>query len=391
MPDYRRTSASEVTTQAAFIYVSSQPALDELVAALPNTASLGLDCEADSLHHYREKLCLLQLSFRGRNYIVDPLAGIDLTPLLSTLATKELILHDAGYDLRLLLRYSGFQHRGDLFDTMLAAQLLGFKQFGLAAVVERICGVSLSKGAQKADWSRRPLSGRLQQYACNDTRYLNALADRLRADLHARGRLEWHRESCRHLVQTATEAVPNSPPGDWRRLKGLGRMSGRERVFARELWRWRDRAARTRDLPHFKILGDKVLTELAAWAARQGAPFDPLPRLPRNIKGRNQTDIQAALKLAASTKEEKWPRRQPRKDRLKLPANYVSLTEALRSECSRLAIKLELDPTVIASRARLEAIIRTRPLSLDAIMAAGPLLRWQAELLEPCIRRVLGK
>ncbi len=391
MPDYRRSSASEVPTEAAFIYVSSQPALAELSAALSNTASLGLDSEADSLHHYREKLCLLQLSFRGCNYIVDPLAGLDLNPLLSILATKELILHDAGYDLRLMLRNFGFQHRRNLFDTMLAAQLLGFKQLGLAAVVERICGVSLSKGGQKADWSRRPLSERLQQYACNDTRYLPQLADRLRADLHARGRLEWHRESCQHLVQTATEAVSNTPPGDWRRLKGLGRMSGRERVFARELWRWRDQAARTRDLPHFKILGDKVLTELAAWGARRGAPFDPLPRLPRNIRGRSQTAIQAALKLAASAPDEEWPHRQARTDRLKLPANYVALTEALRSECSRLAIKLELDPTVIASRAKLEAIIRARPVGLDEIMTAGPIRRWQAALLEPCLRRVLGK
>ncbi len=372
-----------------FKYVDSLPALAELVAALSNTASLGLDSEADSLHHYREKLCLLQLSFRGRNYLVDPLAGIDLTPLLSILATKELILHDAGYDLRLLLRYSGFQHKGNLFDTMLAAQLLGFKHFGLAAVVERICGVVLSKGGQKADWSRRPLSERLQQYASNDTRYLAQLADSLRADLQAKGRLEWHRESCQHLVRTASEAVAHR--SDWRRLKGLGRMSDRERVFARELWHWRDRAARTRDVPHFKILGDQVLTELAAWAARQGASFAPLPPLPRNIRGKSQMGIQTALKLAAAIKEEKWPRRQPRRERLKLPANYATLTEALRSECNRLAIKLEIDPTVIASRAKLEAIIRARPANLEAVMAAGPLLRWQAALLEPCIRRVFGK
>ena len=380
-----------MTTEVQFSYVSSQPALDALVAALPNTTSLGLDFEADSLHHYREELCLLQLSVASRNYIVDPLAGLDLNPLLSILATKELILHDAGYDLRLLHRHSGFQHGGDLFDTMLAAQLLGFKQLGLAAVVERICGVSLSKGSQKADWSRRPLSERLRQYACNDTRYLLEQAYSLRADLQAKGRLDWHRESCQHLVRTATEAASNSPPGDWRRLKGLGRMSGRERVFAKQLWRWRDRAARTRDLPHFKILGDKDLTELAAWAARRGAPFNPLPRLPRNIKGRNQTDIQAALKLAASAPDEKWPTRQPRKDRLKLPANYAALTETLRSECSRLAMSLDLDPTVIASRAKLEAIIRARPASLDEITAAGPLRRWQAVLLEPAIRRVLGR
>ncbi len=374
-----------------FQYVDSPPALGKLIEAATPIGSLGLDSEADSLHHYVEKVCLLQISFAGQNYIVDPLADIDISPLLSCLMGKELILHDAGYDLRMLQRHYEFRLQGSLFDTMLATQLLGFEHLGLAAVVERVFDIRLPKGGQKADWSRRPLSPGLLEYACHDTSFLPDLADWMRTELQSRGRIEWHRESCDNLVTKVAAGDNERQTTGWRRIKGVGTLSRREQTFARELWQWRDEVARRRDRPPFKIIGDKELTEIAVWSADRGDnTFDQLPPLPRNIKGRRLAELRETLKQAATLPKAKWPQRPKLPGRGKLPPDDATLTAALRAECQRVADKFGLDPAVIASRSKVEAIARSRPTNLDGIMASGPLLLWQATLLEPGFSRILG-
>ena len=199
-----------------YILVNNAECLAQLTESLAGTSRVGLDTEADSLHHYFEKVCLIQLSFSGKNYIIDPLAGFSLDAFLGALALKELVLQGADYDLRMLKRSYEFRPRAPVFDTMLAAQVLGYEKIGLAALVERSCGVLLSKEGQKADWSRRPLSEKLLHYASHDTKYLEAVADVMSADLRRLGRMDWHRECCERVVTSAVQSVKGDDSEAWR-------------------------------------------------------------------------------------------------------------------------------------------------------------------------------
>jgi len=194
---------------------------EKLAAFLPlvkSAAWLALDTEADSLHAYPEKVCLIQISTTADDYLLDPLANIDLAPLLQTLAGRELIFHAADYDLRLLRKHHDFIP-SSIFDTMLAARLLGERQFGLSSLVEKFLGVKLDKGSQKADWARRPLTEKMIVYARNDTHYLKPLEEKLRAELQAKGRVTWHQESCAQLIVECSRPVTADAELVWR-VKG---------------------------------------------------------------------------------------------------------------------------------------------------------------------------
>src|SRR5262249_11498738 len=177
--------------------------LAELITRVTPHHRVALDTEADSLHCYREKLCLLQISIPKRDVIVDPLAKIDLAPLREALADKEVVLHGADYDLRLLRRNLNFVPTR-IFDTVIAARMIGIREFSLAALVKRFFEIDLAKGSQKANWAQRPLSEKMAEYAINDTRYLLPLAERLEAELESRGRTKWFRQSCQRALVLAT-------------------------------------------------------------------------------------------------------------------------------------------------------------------------------------------
>ena len=151
--------------------ISNAAGLIELLPLIERNARVAVDTEADSLHCYREKLCLLQVSLPEGDFLVDPLAGSDLAPLANALARKEIVLHGADYDLRLLRRALNFQP-AHLFDTVIAARLLGLRGFSYAALAEKYFSIQLAKGSQKANWALRPLSPKMEEYASNDTHYL---------------------------------------------------------------------------------------------------------------------------------------------------------------------------------------------------------------------------
>ena len=186
--------------------IDTDEKLAALLPAIKSAAWLALDTEADSLHAYPEKVCLIQISTAAGDELVDPLAGINLDPLLDALNAHELIMHGADYDLRLLRKHHEFVPSA-IFDTMLAARLLGERQFGLSSLAEKFLGVKLDKGSQKADWARRPLTERMEKYARDDTHHLKPLADKLKLELQQKGRLAWHQESCARLIAESSQAV----------------------------------------------------------------------------------------------------------------------------------------------------------------------------------------
>lgn len=371
-----------------YTYVRESLALERLIQRIRAGGSVALDIEADSLHSYTEKVCLLQLSVGGRHFVVDPLSELDFGGLVEALAEKPLIAHGGDYDLRMLRAWRGFRPWGEVFDTMIAAQLLGIEQIGLAALVERFLDIAMTKDSQKSDWSRRPLTEKQLRYAANDTRHLEELAECLHGELRERGRVGWHRESCRAMVDSTGRDRPRDSREAWR-IKGAGRLTPRQLAFLQEIWGWREERARRADRPTFKVLGNRQLLELAQWA--ESHPDEPLekgPKLPRDIVGARRRALKHAIDRAAAMTPAEWPERI-KAPRVHPPPIDQQQFDALRNKCLEIAEGLEIAPSTVAPKAALEAIVQERPRTLDEVVASGGLLRWQAELVRPAVEAVL--
>ena len=372
-----------------YTYVSKPAAMESLIRRIGTAERVALDTEADSLHNYFEKVCLIQLSLGDEHYLVDPLCGLDLSRFLEALAKKPLILHGGDYDLRMLRISLGFRPRGDVFDTMIAAQLLGVEEIGLAALIERFFDITIGKVGQKSDWSRRPLSEKQLRYAINDTRFLAPLAERLSGELSERGRIDWHKESCRAMVAATGRDRLRDPEDAWR-IKGAGRLTRRELVYLRELWHWRDRHAKRANVPSFKIFGNQQILDLVQWAeSHPGVPLHQGPKLPRNIRDALLEALEEAITRAAGMDQTQWPE-QKRLERADAPsADSIAQVSALRGECARIAKELQIAASTLAPRAALEAIVRSRPRMVDDIMESSGLLCWQAELVQGAVEKCL--
>ena len=378
------TSESE-----GYIYVSKPAAIESLVRRIDTAERVAVDTEADSLHNYFEKVCLIQLSLGEEHYLVDPLCELDLSRFLEALAEKPLILHGGDYDLRMLRTSLGFRPRGEVFDTMIAAQLLGIEEIGLAALIERFFDITIAKAGQKSDWSRRPLSEKQLRYAINDTRFLALLAERLGGELSERGRVDWHKESCRAMVASTARDRSRDPEDAWR-IKGAGRLTRRQLAYLRELWQWRDQHARRANVPSFKIFGNQQILDLLLWAeSHPGVPLHLGPKLPRNIRDALLQTLEEAITRVAGMDQTQWPE-QRRLERDNPPsADFMAQVNALRGECARIAEELQIAASTLAPRAALEAIVRSRPRTVDEIMESAGLLRWQAELVQGAVEKCL--
>jgi ribonuclease D len=328
---------------------------------------IAVDTEADSLHCYFEKLCLVQLSFGGSDYLIDPLAGFDLTPLANALRDKEIVLQGADFDLRLLRRSMDFIATR-IFDTVIAARLLGIREFSLAALVEKFFGTVLTKGSQKANWAQRPLPRHMAEYAMNDTRYLLPLAEKLEADLLERGRLEWFRQSCqRALEQTSVQRLRDEDEA-WR-ITGSGKMEGSASAILRELWHWREKEAQAADRPAFHVLQNHLLIEAAyAFAAGEAPDF-------RHFSARRRQAFRDAAEKALHLPESAWPVRR-RRVGARLTPQTERAAEALRRRRDEVADEHGLEPSFIAPRGALDAV------AADESRSTALLAPWQRSLLE---------
>jgi ribonuclease D len=344
--------------------------LSELIGRLRNAEWVAIDTEADSLHAYPEKLCLLQISIQGADELVDPLARLDLTSLMAALASRELVLHGSDYDLRLLHRASGFVPLS-IFDTMIAARLCGVPEFGLASLAQKYLGLTLEKGAQKADWARRPLTPRMEEYARNDTRHLKALSDLLRAALEEKGRIEWLRETCARLVVEASTARDGKESRERWRISGCNRLERRALAVLREVWKWREEAAIGLNRPPFFVLSHDSLLALSE-AASRGQPVEPL------VPGRFPPHRRAALLLAIERGRRVPPAELPelpRFERRRVTEAEKKRFAELKKKRDTVAENLALDPTLIASKGDLLQLAR------DSVPPPGLLLNWQHNLL----------
>ena len=364
--------------------------LASLIEQIEPANRVAVDTEADSLHSYREKLCLLQISVPAPgavagvsdagqsvspghefartvcDYIVDPLANIDLEPLRRALETKEIVLHGADYDLRMLRRGLNLA-AGKIFDTLIAARLLGIREFSLAALVKRYFDLTLLKGSQKANWAQRPLPERMAEYAINDVHYLLPLAEKLEAELVRYERWDWLRQSCQRAIEQAAVARTRDHDELWR-IRGSGLLRGRSAAVLRALWQWREKEAEKADRPPFHVLRNEELLKAAAKFASGSVPDY------KHFSFRRRQAFLEAAQAALRAPESEWPVSRRRFGTR--PTNEtVQRAEELQRRRNRSAEELGLEPSFIAPRSTLEAI------AADGTRTAALLVPWQRELL----------
>lgn len=346
---------------------------------------LAVDTEADSFHHYREKVCLVQLTSGDRHALVDPLASIDLAPLKTSFEDGSIrkILHGADYDIRLLARDFGLVVLG-LDDTMIAARLLGEPALGLAALLAKHLGVTLEKVHQRADWSRRPISDAMREYAVEDTRHLAALSSILKSQLEALGRTAWMREECERLEGVRWRDRRDDDPEPFRRTKGARSLDRAKLAILRELWIWRDTMARKRDKPLFRVLRDETLLALVSTPPSSIGDLTRLPGFPDYlVRSPSGHDVLEAVRRGASCPEAERPEiRVDVKERL-TPAVEARIA-VIRKRRDELAAALALDPAVLLSRGVLEDMAK-RWEGGDDPWELEELRRWQTGLLRPAL------
>jgi ribonuclease D len=359
--------------------VETPDALARLVDAIGRPARIAVDTEAASYHKYSDGVCLVQLSTAAVTAVVDVVKCPDLTPLGRLLATAglESVFHDADYDLRLLDR----DHKigiTALFDTRIAAQLLGEPGIGLAALLEKYAGVKLDKKFQRADWSRRPMEPGMLEYAAADTHYLLALRDTLDAKLVAAGRRHWATEEFGLAATARWERVPNEEA--YLKVKGARLLKPRQLAVLRELHGWREEVAKSLDRATFRVMNPETLLLLAELQPREVAAMRGMKGISPDQVERRGKELVAAVERGLAVAEQDLPRlertRRPPPD----PA-FDARMERLKVARNAAAERLGLQPGVLCPNGILEGIARVEPKSVDEMSKVEEMRKWQREAL----------
>jgi ribonuclease D len=362
------------------LLIERQSALERLFDRLQLEALIAVDTEAASFHRFRDRVYLLQISSREETWVVDPLAISNLDRLGELLADPaiEIVFHDADYDLRLLENEYGFRAT-NLFDTRIAAQFLNEPGIGLAALLEKYAGVRLDKRYQRADWSVRPLTHEMLEYAAADTRHLPQLRDILKARLSEMGRLDWVVEEFEILSSTARMAVAPDEPG-YLRLKGARTLNGRALAILRELYQWREEQARRTDKAAFRILNNEPMLFMAKSPPQDLAALKAVKGVGPEQAERRGREILAAVRRGLEIPDRDLPRVERRHREPPDPA-FEARLDWLKSARNTLAQRYDLPPGVLCPNGVLEAIARVNPATIEQLEAITELRRWQVREL----------
>jgi ribonuclease D len=371
------------------LYLDDKGAVGRFIASIANTRAIALDTEGASFHRFIDRIYLLQLSTREASAILDPLTiGVPegLGALLES-RDVEVVFHDADYDLRLLHQDYGWRVT-NIFDTRIAAQLLGIKAFGLAALLERFFGLKLEKKHQRADWSMRPLTPGMLEYAAQDTEFLLDLRDRLGNELAKLGRASWAAEEFKRLEGTRWD---DEDAGDaFFRIKGARDLTRRQLALLRELVIWRDDVAGSLDRATFRVVSNETLLELARLAPTTRAQLGAVKGMPRGILESRSADMLAAVARGVAAADADLPR-FPRAQRWERDPDFDDVVSRLKTVRDAAAVRLDLDPGVLCPRERLEAVARRRPTTVEELSEVPDFRRWQIEQLgEDFVRALRG-
>ncbi|MSN25130.1 MAG: ribonuclease D [Geobacter sp.] len=366
---YRQAGTCEIITNVV--------RLAEVAHVLSQQVEIAVDLEMDSLHHYQEKVCLIQVSTRHENWLIDPLACKDLSPLAGPLGDPAIlvVMHGADYDIRSLHRDFGIEVT-NLFDTMIAARFLGISEFGLAALLNARFGIVLDKKYQKADWSKRPLSQEMCAYAVADTSDLLPLYDQLREELQQKGRLAWLMEECRLVCQ----ARVNEKEGPlFLYCKGAGKLKGRSLAILEELLQLRDKQSQLLDRPPFKVMSVETLQEIAEIRPRTINDLATIKGMSPVQLSRHGEAILAAVAKGMSLPEEDLPR-FPYTRKNDVVDGAKERLRSLKAWRDRKSAALGLEPGVLAPNWMLESVADVADATTDTLNDIAGMRDWQKQL-----------
>ncbi len=367
-------------------WIRSADELRALVESLAGSQAVALDTESDSLHHYREKVCLIQLaSEAGTASLIDPLAFNDLSALAPLCADPAIvkIFHAADYDLTCLKRDFGFRFV-NVFDTMIASRSLGLTEIGLDAVLLRYFEVLPGKSRQRDDWSERALSPAQEAYAITDVRYLIPLRERLLADLRAMGREAWVLEECEAVAAIPAGGRVFDPDGFlW--LKGARQLQGQGLAVLRELYRARERWAEAADRPVFKVLGNETLVHLAQERPRTPQALLKIRGCSPYVLRKYGDGIFEAIARGEATPEAELPA-YPESPRRHVPGIVQRRGERLKKWREAAAPRFGLDPGVLLPQRLIDRLAEEGPADLAALARLDGFRRWRVQTFGPEIQ-----
>jgi ribonuclease D len=343
------------------IWIDQPAALKRLVDDLIQQPVIAVDTESNSLFAYREQVCLIQFSTDQNDYLVDPLTLKDLSPLGPVFATPDIekIFHAAEYDLICLKRDFGFTFN-HLFDTMLAARILGRSGLGLGTLLEEEFGLKVDKRMQRANWTRRPLSPAMADYARMDTHYLAALRNLLKPQLQSSGRWGLAEEDFRRLTRVPAGQVNNNGSSCWR-IAGAQDLTPRQAAILMELNTYREELAQAANQPPFRILSNQTLLELAQGMPRKRSDLNRVFGLSPKLIDRYGNGLLAAVERGIVGP----PAYRPTSQR---PSDAVLWrNEALRNWRKMTAREMGVESDVVLPRDVLETIAEQAPHNLDEL------------------------
>lgn len=352
--------------------ITSTDTLTALAERLHHHPLIAVDTEANSLHAYRERLCLLQFSTPDEDALIDPFPLPDLEPLAALFLSPahEKIFHAGEYDLIVMQRQYHLDF-ANLFDTMIAARTLGRKRVGLSSLLEEDFGITLEKRFQRADWGARPLQPALLEYARHDTHYLLQLRHKLKADLEAAGRWELAQEDFARLpALTRPSHAGEDVPEVWR-VKGARDLTARQAAILSELAEYRAQRAAQADVPLFKVIGDSTLVEIAKLAPHTLEELAPAKGMSEGQLRRHGKPLLAAVQRGLQAAPLRRPPRPPYDEA------YVERLEILRAWRKATAKTLDVESDVVLPRDIMESTARATPHRLSELEALFASVPWR--------------
>jgi len=371
-----------------YAYITDDRALRGVVRTLAGAEALAVDLEADSMFHHREKICLIQMAQNDHYWVIDPLKINDLTPLLPLFADEsvEKIFHGADYDIRSLYRDFGIEIN-NLFDTELASRFLGIPHTGLASVLADRFNVHMDKKFQKKDWSRRPLPDEMIDYAMGDVTHLVTLANILKTELKAAGRCEWVKEECRLLSRVRPQDPDQRPL--FMRFSGAGRLDRRSLAVLEAVLVVRDRFARKKDRPVFKIMSSRSVLWIAMEKPTSKARLKQSRILSDKQIAMYATEVLAAVKSAMAQPIEALPS-YPRNKKPVADSNLTRRIKALKTWREKIAKTLNLPAGLLINNTQIATIAALNPADRAVLMTMDGIRAWQVDAFGDDLLNVLN-
>lgn len=363
---------------AVYDLITDAETLAKRMRVLAGETVLALDTEASSFHRYKERVCLVQLSTRDRTLLIDPLAIKDLDPLGKLLADPkmEVVIHDADYDLRILARHHRIRVE-NVFDTLVAAELLNEPEIGLAALLKKYLNVDVDKKFQKADWSKRPLSKPMLDYAAGDTANLIALRDILEKKLKEKDRWSWAEEEFSLLTDAPFNLANDEEPA-FLKMKGAKHLKPQQLAVLREVHGWREGVAERLDRAPFMVLGNDVLLSLSTDPPTSVQQFAQRKGVGERTVEKYGKAVMQAVKRGVELPKDQWPRLEKPK-RWARDNDYEDRLKRLKARRDELTTQNDLRPGIVAANQMLADIARTLPGDLDALASLPGMRRYQVK------------